>query len=279
MIFEKVGIIGVGLIGGSIGAGLRKYRIAEKIIGWGRKEENLRFALERGFIDIYKKRPEEVIKGVDAVILSTPLSTYKDFLSLLKWENFEGTIIDVGSVKGKVLEVAREFSFFSGRFIPTHPVAGKEIGSSKNADPDLFKNALCIITPYEGIDEKRMSEVKDMWRELGARATEMSAEVHDAALAYVSHLPHITAFLYSKLAGEKGFFPYGGGSFRDATRVAGSPPEMWAEIMLWNRNHLLDALREFIKGLQEFETLLEKDDFSLLKNLLEVCGKYKKENT
>jgi len=278
MIFEKVGIIGVGLIGGSIGGGLRKYRIAEKVIGWGRTEENLKFALERGFIDMYKKRPEEAIKGVDAVILATPLGTYRDFLSLLKWENFEGTIIEVGSVKGKVLEIGKEFSFFKGRFIPTHPVAGKEVGSSKNADPDLFKNALCIITPYDGIDEKRLQAVREMWKELGSRVIEMDSKTHDIALAYVSHLPHITAFLYSKLAGEKGFFSYGGGSFRDATRVAGSPPEMWAEIMLWNREALLNALREFINGLKEFEILLEKDDFSALKNLLEICGKYKRES-
>ncbi len=278
MIFENVGILGVGLIGGSIGAGLRKYRVAERVIGWGRNEENLKFALERGFIDSYKKRPEEVIKGADAVVLSTPLGTYRDFFSLLKWENFNGTIVDVGSVKGRVLDVAGEFSFFDGRFIPSHPVAGKESGSSKNADPDLFKNALCILTPYEGIDEKRLLMVKEMWMGLGSNVLEMDAKKHDIVLAYVSHLPHITAFLYSKIAGEKGFFHYGGGSFRDATRVAGSPPEMWAEIMLWNRESLLDALKGFIDGLKEFEILLEKNDFSALKNLLEICGKYKRES-
>lgn len=278
MIFDRVAIIGVGLIGGSVGAGLRKYRIAGEIVGWGRTEENLKFAMERGFIDFYRKNPEDALKGADAAILSTPLGAYREFLSLLNWERFAGTIIEVGSVKKRVLELASEFSFFSGRFIPSHPVAGKEVGTSRNADPDLFKNAVTIITPYEGIDEKRLSMVKEMWENLGSRVILMDADKHDEALCYVSHLPHITAYLHSRLSGERGFIQYGGGSFRDATRVASSPPNIWAEILLWNKENVLRAIKAFVSGLKEFEELIEREDFEALKEYIENCGKYKREN-
>lgn len=257
MIFEQVTILGVGLIGGSLAGAMRKKRVAERIIGWGRTEENLKIAMNKGLIDRYFMKASEAIKGAEAVIISVHLDLYSEIFSLLKWEGYKGIISEVGSVKKRILESARSYNFFHGMFVPSHPVAGKEKGSVKNAEPELFIGAKCIVTPYDGINYDALAKVKNMWTEVGAKVIEMDAETHDRILSCVSHLPHITAYITYMLAKKKGYTEYSGGSFKDITRVAKSSTEMWSQIFLWNKEEVLKTLNEFEGYIKRFKNLLE----------------------
>lgn len=257
MIFEQVTILGVGLIGGSLAGAMRKYRISEKIIGWGRTEENLKIALKKGLIDAYSMKASEAIKGSEAVIISVHPDLYPDIFSLLRWEGYRGIVSEVASIKRRILDSAKDYNYFNGMFVPSHPIAGKERGSVKNADPELFAGAKCIITPYREIDQSALTKIKNMWTEVGAEIVEMDADTHDRILSVVSHLPHITAYLTYMLAKKKGYTTYGGGSFRDITRVAGSSVEMWAQIFLWNREEILKVLNEFEENMKKVRELIE----------------------
>lgn len=258
---NKVAIIGVGLIGGSLGLALKEKRIAKKIIGVGRREESLKIALDRNEVDEVTTDLVSGVKDADLVVIATPLEitveTFKKIIPCLK----EGCVItDVGSVKGPILK-----GIDSPFFVGGHPLAGSEERGPQAARAGLFKEATVVLTPVEKTDEKALTLVKGMWQDLGAKVLFLSPEVHDELVAFTSHLPHVLATSLTNLIAElaekeERILSLMGEGFRDTTRIAASPPSMWKEICLTNREEISKAIKRFKEILSEMEGALSRGE-------------------
>ncbi len=258
---NKVTIVGVGLIGGSLGLALKEKRIAKKIIGVGRREEPLKVALDRNEVDEVTTDLASGVKDADLVVIATPLElTVETFKKIAPHLKKECVVTDVGSVKGPIVDSIKEPFFIGG-----HPLAGSEKRGPQSARVDLFKEATVVLTPIEKTDEKALTLVKGMWQDLGAKVLFLSPEVHDELVAFTSHLPHILAISLTNLIGElaekeERILSLMGEGFRDTTRIAASPPSMWKEICLTNREEVLSAIKKFKEILSEIEEALSKEE-------------------
>lgn len=258
---DKVTIIGVGLIGGSLGLALKEKKIAKKIIGVGRREESLGVARERREVDEITTDLTSGVKDADLVIIATPLElTVETFKKLLPHLKKGCVVTDVGSVKGPILE-----SIDSPLFIGGHPLAGSEKRGPQAARTDLFREATVVLTPVEKTDEKALALVKSMWQDLGAKVLFLDCEIHDRLVAFTSHLPHILAASLTNLIGElaqeeERVLSLTGEGFRDTTRIAASPPSMWKEISFANRKEISKAIKRFKEILSEMEEALSKEE-------------------
>lgn len=258
---NKVAIIGVGLIGGSLGLALKEKKIAKRVIGVGRREEPLKVALERNEVDEVTTDLASGVKDADLVMIATPLEltveTFKKIAPHLK----KGCVVtDVGSVKGPIVDSIKEPFFIGG-----HPLAGSEERGPQAARAGLFKEATVVLTPIEKTDEKALTLVKGIWQDLGAKVLFLSPEVHDELVAFTSHLPHILAISLTNLIGEvaekeERILSLMGEGFRDTTRIAASPPSMWKEICLTNREGILLAIKKFKEIFSEIEEALSKEE-------------------
>ena len=258
---NRVTIIGVGLIGGSLGLALKEKKIAKKITGVGRREESLKIAQEMHEVDEATTDLVSGVKEADLVVIATPLDltveTFKKILPHLK----KGCVVtDVGSVKGPILKRIDHPFFIGG-----HPLAGSEKRGPQAARVDLFREATVVLTPVEKTDEKALALVKGMWQDLEAKVLFLDCEVHDRLVAFTSHLPHILATSLTNLIGEvaekeKRVLSLMGEGFRDTTRIAASPPNMWKEICLANREELSKAIKKFKEILSEMEEALSKEE-------------------
>lgn len=267
--FKQVVIVGVGLIGGSLGMILKQQGLADRVVGVGRSLENLELAVSLGAIDAFHRDSKDAMKGADLVILATPVESYASHLQ--EWGALlePGTIVsDVGSVKGKLVEMAEEMVPAHVRFVGAHPIAGKEKSGVGASSRDLFKGALCIVTPTAHTNADALSHVQQLWETTGSVMVSLDPFLHDWILGAVSHLPHVAAFAlmnaledlqeHSEEAQE--LFKYSGGGLRDTTRIAASSPEMWRDIFLWNRDNLLRMMDALEKQLHRFQKLLEDQD-------------------
>jgi prephenate dehydrogenase len=245
--FNQAAIIGVGLIGGSLGMILRRKGLASRVIGVGRRIENLKTAVELGAIDRYVVDPKDGVKDADLVVLATPVDTYdrhlKEWASCLK----SGTIVtDVGSIKGGLVEQSERAMPADVHFVGGHPIAGKEKTGVAAGSDQLFAGARCILTPTKWTNQQALEQVRIMWQEAGSIVLTMDPHLHDKILGAVSHLPHVAAFaLMNALIDIRAQVPaldlagHSGGGLRDTTRIAASSPEMWRDIFLWNRDNLV----------------------------------------
>jgi prephenate dehydrogenase len=275
--FSQVAIIGVGLIGGSLGMILRRKRLAAGVVGVGRRIENLKAAVELGAIDRYVSDPREGVQDADLVVLATPVDTYerhlKAWASCLK----PGTIVtDVGSVKGRLVEQAEAAMPPAVHFVGAHPIAGKEKTGVAAASDQLFVGARCIITPTATTDRQALERVTLMWRETGSVVLEMEPYLHDKILGAVSHLPHVVAFtLINALVDIKREVPsldlagHSGGGLRDTTRIAASSPEMWRDIFLWNRDNIVRFIETYERALGDMKKLILAGDGAGIEKELE----------
>jgi prephenate dehydrogenase len=267
--FKQVTIIGVGLIGGSLGILLKQQGMADSIVGLGRSVKNLQLAVKVGAIDRYERDPQPALQDTDLVILATPVDSYASQVEswgrLLK----PGTIVsDVGSIKGPLVERMEELLPPGIRFVGAHPIAGKEKSGVGVATPDLFQKALCIVTPTSRTDSDALSIIKELWTAAGSHVISIDPFTHDWILGAVSHLPHIVAFaLMNALTDLQGtgdqkedLLKFSGGGLRDTTRIAASSPEMWRDICLGNRNNLLSLIERYEHHLKTFKTLLQNQD-------------------
>jgi len=258
---DKVTIIGVGLIGGSLGLALEEKRIAKKIIGVGRREESLKVALERNEVDEITTDLVSGVKDADLVVIATPLKlTVETFKKIIPHLKKECVVTDVGSVKGPILERIDNPLFIGG-----HPLAGSEKKGPQAARADLFREATVVLTPVEKTDEKALALVKGMWQNLGAKVLFLSPEIHDELVAFTSHLPHILATSLTNLIREvaereERVLSLMGEGFRDTTRIAASPPSMWKDICLTNREEISKAIERFKVVLSEMEETLSKEE-------------------
>ncbi len=276
--FKQVAIIGVGLIGGSLGMILRRKGLADQVVGVGRRVENLKTAVELGAIDRYVADPKEGVRGADLVILATPVDTYDRHLK--EWAGClsPGAIVsDVGSVKGTLVEQSEASMPAGVHFVGAHPIAGKEKTGVAAGTDQLFKGARCILTPTSKTDAQALERVRVLWQETGSVVLTMDPHLHDQILGAVSHLPHVAAFaLITALADLRDreippldLAAHSGGGLRDTTRIAASSPEMWRDIFLWNRDNVVHFIDVYQQALQNLKLVIQAGDAAGIEKALE----------
>lgn len=276
--FKHVAIIGVGLIGGSLGMILRRRALADHVVGIGRRVENLKTAVALGAIDRYVADPEEGVRGADLVVLATPVDTYECHLK--EWAHClaPGSIVsDVGSVKGTLVERSEAAMPAGVHFVGAHPIAGKEKTGVAAGSDQLFKGARCILTPTKRTNAIALERVRQLWEETGSIMLTMDPHLHDQILGAVSHLPHVAAFALMNALSELrdqelsslDLAAHSGGGLRDTTRIAASSPEMWRDIFLWNRGNVVAYIDRYTRALEELKQLIKAGDAAGIEKALE----------
>ncbi|MCS6926259.1 MAG: prephenate dehydrogenase/arogenate dehydrogenase family protein [Candidatus Binatia bacterium] len=275
VLFHRLVIVGVGLIGGSLGLAARARGLVEEIVGFGRTEANLRVALERGIIDRYTFDPAEAARGTDLLLLAVPVAAMQQVTAQFVPFLPPGCVVtDAGSVKEAVVRTMEAFLPPTLPFVGAHPIAGTEQAGAAAAFATLFEGRLCLLTPTPRTDPQALARVRALWEGVGMRVEEMEAATHDYVLARVSHLPHLIAFSLmnaTRAAARDGLdlLVYAGSAFADMTRVAASPLEMWRDIFLSNREALLNALADFEQALAQLKTGVERGDVEILTAAIE----------
>lgn len=275
---DRLSIIGVGLIGGSLALALRQAGFVGEIVGSSRREEHLKEAVELGVIDRYEMDMASAVEGADLVFLSVPLGAMRAVFEAIRPGLEDKTIItDGGSAKGCVVEdAAAVFGRVPVGLVPGHPIAGTERSGVGAAFAELYRDRRVILTPVENTDAAALDTVRAMWRAAGAQVEEMEVEHHDEVLAATSHLPHMLAYgLVDSLARMKDndeIFRYAAGGFRDFTRIASSDPVMWRDICLYNRKAVLKMTESYHQDLDEMMQAIERGDGDAL---LEIFSRAK----
>jgi prephenate dehydrogenase len=279
--FNKICIIGVGLIGGSIARAVKQHGISKTIVGFGREDDlsNLQTAKNLGVINGYCLDISEAVADADCIIIATPVGAIESILTLLKpcW-NENAIYTDVGSTKGNVIAAAeRVFGYVPDNLVPAHPIAGAEQSGVEASLDNLFINKRLIITPDKATRPDAVQAVQAFWKQLGTQVAIMDAAHHDAILAATSHLPHIVAFALVDMLGHKDeqseIFQYAAGGFRDFTRIASSDPAMWLDICIANKNEIIPLIQQLKVELDKVERLLDSNDNQKLFNTFTYAGK------
>ena len=266
-------IIGVGLIGGSAALALKAQKGADKIIGAGRSRASLECALSLGVIDEIAESPAHAAAQADLILLATPVKAMVGLLeAILPVLDRDKVLTDAGSVKAGVCAAATAvLGDKIGRFVPGHPVAGKERSGVAAATADLFHNHNVVLTPSPRTDADALEQVGQMWAATGARVSNMDAELHDRVLSLTSHLPHVLAYAMVDFFAHSGDLAHGydmaAGGFYDFTRTTSSEPEMWRDICLMNREQILRHIDQFTARLQRIGGMIEQSDGDALERL------------
>jgi prephenate dehydrogenase len=273
MLFERLAVIGVGLIGGSFALALRQAKACGHVVGAGRNRANLELARSRGIIDSIAADAVAAAHGADLVLLAAPVAQFprifQDISSVL---GPKALVTDGGSTKRDVIAAARKaLGRKIAQFVPAHPIAGAEKSGAAAASAELFRDRRVVLTPLPENSENGLKRIESAWSACGARLSRMEPQEHDALLAAVSHLPHLLAFaLVHEIAGRENaaqLFSYAAGGFRDFTRIASSQPEMWRDICVANRDRLLLEVTHFSEKLEAMQALLEAADGAALERL------------
>ncbi|MCH8808379.1 MAG: prephenate/arogenate dehydrogenase family protein [Proteobacteria bacterium] len=254
--FERVALIGVGLIGSSLARVLRRNGLARHIAGCVRSEASRAICLELGLADSMHDGPGAAAEGADLIVLCTPLGTYEDLARKMAPHLKPGAILtDVGSVKQAVIRDLGPHVPEGVHLVPGHPIAGTEHSGPEAGFAELFEGRWCILTPPPGTNQGAVDKLAELWRRCGSTVDIMDAQHHDAVLAITSHLPHLIAYTIVGTAKDVGenvraeVAKYSAGGFRDFTRIAASDPIMWRDIFLNNREAVLETLQRFTEDL------------------------------
>jgi prephenate dehydrogenase len=275
MIANKIAIIGVGLIGGSLARALKNVKAVKTVAGYGRDENNLKKAVKLGVIDTYSLNIKEVVNDADIVVLATPLFTADLLFSTMSDALKETAIVtDVGSAKGAIVKSARDnLGDLFTRFIPGHPIAGKEESGVEASLAELFDAHRVILTPVAETNDEALKLITEMWQLTGAEVVNLEVEHHDAILAATSHLPHMLAYALvdclSNMQEWDEIFEFAAGGFADFTRIASSHPRMWHDICFSNRKQLLKVMDQFDQHLNKIREAIEHDDSDALLDIFE----------
>ena len=262
---DKLVVIGVGLIGGSVALTLKKAGYVKTVVGVGRNSPNLERAMEIGAIDEISDINSPV-EGASVVLLATPVRQNYNILQKLAWAVDRGVVItDAGSTKRDfVRSVQTLYPKSCTRIVPGHPIAGAERVGVEAAHDELFKDKMVILTPFSKTDKRALRTVENLWKVCGANLTKLSVERHDSIFSSVSHLPHVLAYalveMISRKNGQDNLFEYSGGGFRDFTRIAGSSSEMWRDICLTNKDLIVEDLEEYQTVLSELKRYIVSSD-------------------
>lgn len=267
--FDKVAIIGVGLIGGSIGLTIKKERIAREVIGIFRRKATLKKALSRKAVDKGVLDIKRGVSGADLIIVATPVYTIPGMISEAARYAKDGAIItDVGSTKEWIVRKAEESCRkFHVHFVGAHPMAGSEHASVDFAKSGLFKGASCIVTKTKTTNTAALGNIVSFWKSLGARVKVLTPSEHDKRVAFISHLPHIAAFSVAGVINDDDL-QYAAEGFRDTTRVASSDPYLWADIFMTNRDKVLSSVRLFERYCKDLAGAIDKKDYKKVVTLL-----------
>ncbi len=281
MEFQKITVIGLGLIGGSLAWALKESGQVGIVVGIDTNDDSIKYAFDNEIIHEGASEINEVISGSEIIVISTYVDSIADTAKSVSEFSSEGTIItDVGSVKSQVVEEVGSVLPENLHFVAGHPIAGTEYSGIRAADKNLFTQKRCILTPNAKTDPYAKGRVAKMWEIVGSEVFEMDPAAHDHIFAIVSHLPHVVAYsLISSVVGAKDseeLLEFAGGGLKDYTRVSASSPQMWSQIFSANKEQLLDAIAVFKGSLEKIESAIENEDFELLKKELEKAAKAKR---
>lgn len=271
---QRIALLGLGLIAGSLGKALRAGGWQGELVGWGPREQSLRRGVELGVIDRFSLDLDAAIAGADVVVIGAPPIATGELLGMLlprlATVDSQPIVTDLASIKGWVIEqAAHSYS----RFVPGHPIAGSEHSGVAASVATLFAGREVILTPEAETDATAMQQVSAMWQLTGARVTTMSVADHDAALAASSHSPHMVAYALTMALSNDPLTPmkHGGGALRDMTRIAGSDPVMWRDIALTNRDAVVEAMSAVERELAEVKALIAAGDGDAMHEYFARC--------
>jgi len=269
--FDRVALIGIGLIGSSLAHAMRKHKLAGEITGYARSEATRKKALEIDLVDKVFPTAAQAVKDADLVILCSPVGTYGELAREIGPGLRPGAILtDVGSVKGAVVRDVLPHVPQDVSFIPGHPIAGTEQSGPESGFAELFINRWCILTPLPDSDPGAVERLADFWRACGSNVEMMTPEHHDLVLAITSHLPHLIAYNIVSTAADleevtsSEVIKYSAGGFRDFTRIAASDPTMWRDVFLNNKDAVLEMLGRFSEDLSALQRAIRGGDVDML---------------
>ncbi len=272
---NRLAIIGVGLIGGSLSLALKKAGMVAEVIGYSRTPSVREEALQLGIIDHAAASIADAVKDADMVFIAVPMAAMATVLTELAEHVSSDTIItDGGSAKAQVVTVARQaLADKFSQFVPGHPIAGTEKSGPSAAFAELYQHHRVILTPVAETNINALKQVRTMWQHTGAEVFDMDVEHHDAVLAATSHLPHILAFNLVGMLAERDdcdeVLRYAAGGFKDFSRIASSDAVMWRDICLSNKDAILTLLKEYQHGLKQLQQAIEDQDGETLKTVFE----------
>ncbi|MBL0151540.1 MAG: prephenate dehydrogenase/arogenate dehydrogenase family protein [Ideonella sp.] len=272
--FNQLGVIGCGLMGGSFALALKRAGLVKRVIGYSKSPSTTELAKRMGVIDIAAESALLAVAGSDIVVIAVPVSaTEATFKAIRHLMEPNVLFMDVGSTKRDVVDTARRvLRERIGTFVPAHPVAGKESAGVQHADASLYEGRQVILTPLPQTSPVMVQRATDVWSAIGSQVLKMTAENHDAAFAAVSHLPHLLAFAYfnaiANQSAGRDYLSLAGPGFRDFTRIAASDPAIWRDILMANREEVLQQMQRFRQSLESFETALRAGNSQATEDLI-----------
>jgi prephenate dehydrogenase len=272
--FNQLGVIGCGLMGGSFALALKRAGLVKRVMGYSKSPSTTAKAKELGVIDVAAESALLAVSGSDIVLIAVPVAATEGTFKAIRHLVEPGTLfMDVGSTKRDVVDAARRvLRERIGSFVPAHPIAGKEQAGIGHADASLYNGRQVILTPLPQTAPEMMQKATDVWSSIGAQVLKMTPENHDAAFAAVSHLPHLLAFAYfsavTNQPAGKDFLSLAGPGFRDFTRIAASSPEMWRDILVANREEVLKQSQRFRGALDALEHVMKSGNADALEDLI-----------
>ena len=276
--FNQLGLIGCGLMGGSFALALKKAGLVKRVVGYSKSPSTVEKARRLGVIDVAAESALLAVSGSDIVLIAVPVAASEGtFKSIRHLVNPGVLFMDVGSTKRDVVDAARRVLRDQvGVFVPAHPIAGKEVAGVEHADPELYHGRQVILTPIERTQTAQLDRATQLWKALGCHVRQMSPESHDAAYAAVSHLPHLLAFaLMNAIQNQQqsaDFLALAGPGFRDFTRIAASDPAIWRDILMANREELLGQSQRFRQALEALENAVKGENPDALETLIEQAS-------
>ena len=276
--FEQLGLIGCGLMGGSFALALKKAGLVKRVVGYSKSPATTERALQLGVIDAQAPTAQLAAAGSDIVLLAVPVAATEATLASIRHLVTPAMLVmDVGSTKADVVQAARAgLGDRLASFVPAHPITGKEVAGVEHAVADLYAGSHVVLTPDEGTLPAQRAQARRVWQALGCQVHSMSPEAHDATLATVSHLPHLLAFamMQSVLTqpDADATLALAGPGFRDFTRIAAGNPHIWRDILMANREQVLAQSRQFREALQSLEALMQAGDGQGLQDRLTLAS-------
>ena len=276
--FEQLGLIGCGLMGGSFALALKKAGLVKRVVGYSKSPTTTAHALQMGVIDVEAASALLAAAGADIVLVAVPVAATESTLKSIKHVvTPDMLIMDVGSTKTDVVQAARTaLRDQIGSFVPAHPNTGKEVAGVAHASADLYRGAKVILTPTERTLTTHLNKAQALWEALGCEVRHMSPETHDAAFAAISHLPHMLAFamMHSVMHQPQAdaFLSLAGPGFRDFTRIAAGDPKMWRDILLANKDEVLAQTAQFQQAVQAFARMLQTGDAPALEEMISMAS-------
>jgi prephenate dehydrogenase len=271
----SVAIIGVGLIGGSIGLALKKNALAADVVGIGHRRESLDEAETVGAVDRSTTDLAEGVREAELVFVCSPVGMISEHVRLAAEHCREGALLtDAGSTKEQICRELAEPLPRGCRFLGGHPLAGSEKKGARHASADLFRDRLAILTPRDGAPREDLERLQTLWQGMGSQVIAMEPAEHDRILAMTSHLPHAVAVALAATLTEKAY-PFTGTGFRDTSRLAAGDPTLWNDIFSANRHHVLHSIDAFADQLARLREAVDRDDPSKLKPLLEEAKNHR----